>query len=488
MSLLERMRSGSDSTFMQVIMAMIIVAFVGVYAQTQGDRSGVVATVNGVKIMDTELSRAYRNALYSAEQRSNRTLSDVEQKQLSEQVRQDLIEQEVLLQEAHRLGLEVSYGDVARELMNLPFRDKQGDFDEKAYQSYLKRQQLTRSDYETKLHDALLRSKLQELVYIGASMSEPAMREAYVESETRVDLKVVRIRPTSFEPEVQITPEERQAWLAENESLVQETYEQDKDRLYDHPEQVRLRMIRLVVRSDKPGLPELRAELEQVRQQIDAGADMAELAKRWSEDPSAIDGGDLGLRPVAQLSAEDTNAIKSVPAGGLTKVVVTNRDARLIRIEERVEPKIDTLDEVRDSIADRLIRAERLPVMAATFAEEQLLPKWKESGEVPQDLLDAHGLTVADTGPIPTTASGNPFAPPQRLLDAARTAEVGSVVDEVFEDNGVYYVAQLVERTEPDLTKLDEGAREIEEQMLLKRRNAFYTAWVGDLKSRATIK
>jgi peptidyl-prolyl cis-trans isomerase D len=489
MSILERMRSGSDSTFMQVIMAMIIVAFVGVYAQTSGERSGAVAVVNGDKIMDTDHARAYRNALAEAEQRAQRTLSDTEQKQLSEQVRQQLIERQVLLQEAERLGLEVSYVEVARQLMSIPFlRDEAGGFDEQAYQRWLKRQRYTKADFEAKLHDDLLRAKLQQLVYTGASMSEPAMRDAYVEAETRVDLKLVRIRPSAFEDDVTITDEERAAWLAENEALVEETYEQDKARLYDHPEQVRVRMIRLARTGDEPGLPDLVGRLNTLRTEIAGGADMAALARRWSEDSSALKGGDVGLRPVAQLTAEEAKALEGIGEGALSRPVVTDRDVRLLKVEERIAPKVDTLDEVRESIADKLIRAERVPVMAAEYAEEQLLTKWRDSGEVPEDLLAEQGFSAHETGPIPTSSMGNPFAPPQRLLDAARTAEVGAVIDDVFEEGGTYYVAQLTERTEPDMTKLDEDEAAIHEQMLFSRRDAFYQAWVDDLKSRATIR
>ena len=52
MGILEQMRSGQDSTFMQVVMALLIVAFVALYIRPGGDRSQIVATVNGQKILD----------------------------------------------------------------------------------------------------------------------------------------------------------------------------------------------------------------------------------------------------------------------------------------------------------------------------------------------------------------------------------------------------------------------------------------------------
>lgn len=489
MGVLEQMRSGSDSTFMQVVFALIIVAFVGLYVRPQGDRSGVVASVDGVKIMDTDYSRVYRNELRRIEVQSGRTLSDAEQRQVGEQVRQKMIEDQVLLQEAHRLGLEVSDSEVARQLLGLTFlRGADGKFSADQYAKFLKRQQFTKADFEETLREDLLRGKLQQLVYMGASISEPAMRQTFVETETRVDLQVVRIRPTSFEDRVVPTAEERAAWLVENEAMVKETYDRDFERLYNHPEQVRGRLIRLGVVPGGPPLADLVPRLNKLRAEAEGGADFASLAKRWSEDPSAAQGGDLGLRAVATLSTEMSQALEGVQPGSMTRVFTTETDARLVLVEERVPPKVDPIEEVRDSIADRLIRAEKVPVMAATFAEEQLLAKWKESGELPQDLLDEYGQSARDTGPIPTQKAGNPFAPPQGLLDDARTAEVGTVLPEVYEEGGVLYVAKLTARIDPDMTLFETEKDTIRESILAGRRDAFYQAWVADLKSRATIE
>ncbi len=488
MGVLESMRSGSDSTFMQVVLALVVVSFVFWYAKPQGDTSRQVAMVNGQKIMDTDYGRAYRNDLRSVEARTGRTLSDPEQKQLGEQVKQTLIQNEVLLQEAHRLGLEVSDSEIARSLLGISFLlDESGQFDMEQYQRWLKRNQFTRADFEERMRDDLLRGKLQQLVSMGASLSEPALREAYTEAETRIDLKTVRIRPSVFSDDVDITDDDLSTWVADNEEALKEAYDSDFDRLYNHPETVRLRLIRLGVTGEGPTLADLVAKVNTIRKELDEGADFGELAKRWSEDPSAVSGGDMGLRPVPQLSLETSEAIIELEVGQVTRAVTTDTDVRLYKLEERVEPIVDTFDSVRHDIADRLIRDERMPVLAAQFAEETLLPAWREADELPEDALSGKGLVARDTGPIPAVNRGNPFAPPQALLDAARTAELGTVLD-VFEDGGTLWVAQVTDRTDPDMEAFDEQRDVIRESVLMQRRQAFYEAWVADLKSRANIQ
>lgn len=484
MSILEKMRSGQDSTFMQVVIAIIIIGFVGLNGQMFGDKSAIIATVNGEKILETDYIRAYRNALGQAEMEQRRTLSDEEQKALGEEVKQGLIDDVIVLQEARRLGLEVSDREVARAVRDIPaLRDQEGNFSRELYESLLKRVGQSKSEFEENIREDILRGKLQQLVYTGASLSEPAVRDAYVDAQTQIALSFVQIRPTSFEGQVEITEEERTKWLKENEKLAKESYDRDFDRLYNHPEQVQVRMIRLSVRDETP-LSDLVPRLNKLREQIVGGADMAELAKRWSEDPSAADGGDLGLRPSAQQSSDVSRALEGLAVGSLSRVFTTATDARLIRLEQKLPPSRDEFDAVKATIADRLIRAERVPALAQTFAETEVRKVWAETGSPPTELLASRGMFVRDTGTI--SARGGRGVPPEMLEDAA-VAQVGTVFSQVYEFGGSYFVGQITQRTEPEMTEFETNKAQISEFVLQQRRMEFFEDWIADLRARSSI-
>lgn len=486
MGLLEQMRSSSDSTFMQVVLAMVVVAFILMYARQDGDRVGVTAVVNGERIMDTELIRSYRDQMARMERQRGRTLSDPEQQQLRDQVRQMLIQNEVLRQEAVRLGLEVSDEEVARELLS-QFSGEDGKFSQENYERFLKYSHLTEDAFEAQMRKYLLVEKLRNVARLSVTLSAAELEDAYREQETQVSLKMVQVRPASFDFEV--TDDVRTQWLAANEAQVKEAYDQDFERLYNHPEQVRYSMIRLAVVPDGPPLSDLVPMLTDVREQIEKGADFAELARTWSEDPTASNGGDVGLRPVKQLSQQDSQAIEGLAQGEMSKVYSTDTDVRLIRLEERVAAYQDDLESVTDEIADRLIKAEKVRELALAFARDELLPAWQTSSEVPESMLAEHDLAATSTGLIATQQKGfSLFGPPQELLDAARETEVGQVLPEVYEGSGIYFVAQLEERSEPDMERFENEKTMIRESALAQERETFLNQWTDNLVSTASVQ
>ena len=489
MSVLEQMRSGSDSSFMQVVMFLVVLSFIFWYAAPQGDQTNVVAEVNGELIMSTEYNRLFRDVSRYEERRLQRTLSNEEQKQLGETVKDILVNREVIRQSAVALGITVSDDEVADRIITDPANlDSDGKFDRKLFERQLKYAQLTRDDFNERLREDIRREKLQNLVSMGGTISEPVIRRAWEEANTKVDIKYVNVRDVSFLADVKVTDEEREAWLAENEVMAKERYDADFQVRYNHPEQVRLSMIRLVQQADGPRLDELKAKLQTVADSINEGADFAAMARKWSEDPSATTGGDRGLRPVEQLDPKEREVLDGVEVGQLSRVFVLNgTEARLYRIEERVEPKVDSFDDVKGDIADQLITSERLPALAVAYAEEKLLPAWTERGAPPIEVLAEKGLSAVSSGPIPLQGGPGFSRPPADMLTAAETMEIGSVFPEVYEKDGVYWVGQLEARVEPDESLYDEQKEALATQALAARRESFFSGWVAQQKADSSI-
>lgn len=492
MSVMESMRSGTDSTFMQVVLAVVVISFIGWGARGRDDASEVKATVNGEAITTLEFNKALRNEEARQRSQSKEGLSDDERSAMSATVLQNLIRRKALLQEARELGIEVSDAEIANMLLDDPafraFRDKDGNFNEEYYENLLKSQRMSRTAFEESLREDLILQKLGEMLTLGATVSEAAVRKAFVEENTKVDLEVVRIRPSAFLNSIEPTAEEIETWAKDNEAAVKARYEKDFERLYNQKEQVRLSIIKLQLKDDGLGIADLKPKLDQIHAQLTGGADFAETARRWSEDASANGGGGLPLQPVADVEKETADLIKDLAPGQLSPVIIGTRDLRIVRLEERVPAKVITLDEVRSDIAKGLLRDQEAPKKAREFAETVLLAKWRETGTAPAEDLEAHSLRVTNTGPIAVGGAGSGLLrPPADLLTAARDAEPGSVLPAVYADGDVLWVGKLVTRTEADQAEFDKDKDRYWEMALQKRRSALFETWRSEIVANATV-
>ncbi len=73
------------------------------------------------------------------------------------------------------------------------------------------------------------------------------------------------------------------------------------------------------------------SQIEQMKKDIDGGADFAELAQKNSDCPSGASGGDLGIFGRGQMVPEFENAAFSMEVGATSDVVETDFGYHLIQ-------------------------------------------------------------------------------------------------------------------------------------------------------------
>ena len=71
------------------------------------------------------------------------------------------------------------------------------------------------------------------------------------------------------------------------------------------------------------------------RRQVVIGADVSALAARYSEDPSAADGGRMDWVASGELLPELDQALFGLPVGSLSEPIQTRLGFHLLKVEER---------------------------------------------------------------------------------------------------------------------------------------------------------
>jgi peptidyl-prolyl cis-trans isomerase SurA len=106
-----------------------------------------------------------------------------------------------------------------------------------------------------------------------------------------------------------------------------------------------------------------------VMRQARAGADFAELAKKYSQGPSAAQGGDLGWFRRGTMVAEFENAAFALKKGEVAEPVRTKFGFHVIKVDDVRQGAPKPFDEVKDQLRDKLYR-ETLEKQTASYINE----------------------------------------------------------------------------------------------------------------------
>jgi peptidyl-prolyl cis-trans isomerase D len=475
MSIMERLRSSTDSTPMQVVLILIVIAFLGWTQLPQGQTVQVAAVVNGERVLEQEFRQRF--AVEQAFQGGK--LAPEAEAALVAQVKQTLARETAVAQEAERLGFDVSPWEVSRLIKADPaFANEAGKFDYARFEDAVKGWGRSRAEFEADFRDELLRSRLRFSVVSGVSVPVAELKERYAEQFSTSDLEYVKLPPELAAINLAPTPEEVEAFLTTNVADIQARYDADKAALYEKRDQVTLRMISLAATdSDRDAM---KGRLDDVRKTLAAGADFSAAARRWSEDSSAPAGGDLGEKVVDALTKVVRDALADVPVGQISAVVDEGDRVAIYEVVGREPARIVPIEEVRDGIAFRLLRDQK----AKTWAED-LAANWNEVP--PMALMNQVGAMVL---PMPQVSvqqyGGGPGRPPASLVKKAAGAQAGTVLGAASsptESGEEWYVVRLISNNEADPQYFEPW----KQQAAMEARNAAWEAYVDELMSRATV-
>jgi len=207
--------------------------------------------------------------------------------------------------------------------------------------------------------------------------------------------------------------------LAMNKDDVKKFYDQHKAEM-ERPEQVRLSEILIAPKTtakpaaganadakpDPPSEAETEAALaaaqakaQDVLDQFHKGGKFADLAKKYSDGPSAKDGGDLSLFKRGTLSKELEDKVFALKAGEVTDVIRTKQGYVILQVSEHQTAGIPTMKEVEPRIQDALYMQKLQPALRAflsTLREEAFI-------DMKCGYLDS-GASAKQTKPVETTA------------------------------------------------------------------------------------
>ena len=192
---------------------------------------------------------------------------------------------------------------------------------------------LALSDEDVDARVAEARANFESDEAFGAALEEAGFADEAGLREIIRETETVQRVIDALRGEVEVGDEDVEAYYSENQAQ------------FEAPEQVCARHI----------LVETEEEAQSILQELNGGADFAELAQERSTDPgSGAQGGDLGCFTQDRMVAPFAEAAFNASVDEVVGPVETQFGYHLIKAYDRQEAGARPLDEVRDAVRQRL--------------------------------------------------------------------------------------------------------------------------------------
>ncbi|HYM21751.1 MAG TPA: peptidyl-prolyl cis-trans isomerase [Vicinamibacterales bacterium] len=456
-----------------------------------------IARVEGQEITTGEFRRNYQAQIQAYRSAYGANMSDQLLKQLGveQQILQQMIDERAALSEANRLGIDVSDEEVRQRIIALPAFQENGAFiGEARYQQLLRMQRppLSPSEFEDNIRKSLVIQKLHGAITDWVSIPDKELEQEYRRRNDKVKLAVVTFTADTFRPQVNASdadiagyfeahknelkiPEKRKiryllvdidalrAKVVVSPADIERTYNSNLEQ-YTTPEQVRASHI--LLKTEGKDDAAVKAKAEDIAKQAKAGADFAELAKKYSEDTdSAKNGGDLDYFGRGRMVPEFEQAVFAMQPGQISDPVKSQFGYHIIKLIDKKAATTRTLAEVKAQITDQLAY-EKAQAQAADLAESlgRQISKPADLDKVAK----AQGLTVQESGFFARDEPILGLGPAPEATNKAFDMKQGDVAGPLRASRG-YIFETLVAKQDPYVPKLDEVKERVRDEVIKQK-------------------
>jgi len=517
MTMLARMRRHYDLlkwTLGLVCLAFIIFYIPDFLRSSGADAAGgdTVASVDGQDISTAEFREMYQAQLQAYRSAYGGNMSEQLLKQLGveQQILQNMVDERAALAQAGKLGIEASDEEVRQRIITMPaFQDNGRFIGEQRYQQLLRMQRppLSPSEFEDSVRRSLTVEKLRDTITDWIAVPDQELEREYRRRNDKVKLAVVSITADSLRPQVTVSDQDVASWfeshkadfripekrkirylLVDVEALrakanvtqadIERAYNSNIEQ-YSTPEQIRASHI--LFKTEGKDDAAVKAKAEEVLKQAKAGADFAELAKKYSEDEaSAKNGGDLDYFGKGKMVPEFEQVAFAMTPGQISDLVKTQYGYHIIKMSDKKPATTKTLQEVRQQIVDQL-GYERAQAQAADLAQSL-----EKQISRPADLdkaAKANGLAVQESGFFSRDEPIMGLGAAPEAATRAFEMKQGEVSGALRVGRG-YAFETVVDRKDPYIPKLDEVKDRVREDVVKVRARDMAKQKAADLAAK----
>ncbi len=478
------MRKHAQSWLIKALIAIIAAVFVFYFGYSfKAKRALKTATVNGELITSDEYRKAYFSLMDAFRMQYKDRWNDdlIKTLDIKNMALNNLIDQRLILQEAGRLGFDVTESEIQQAIMDYEAFRINGRFDMGRYQALLSRNRMKPEDFEATLSQDLLTGKIRLFLSAFSDVTDQEVLEHHTYNNEKIKISFVQFKPDKFresvKPEenamkdffdknkedyrvpekikiayIEIDPKTMEQGIKVSEEKIKSYYEYDID-TYSEPKKVKARHIlfKLDESAQEEKAKEVKEKAQSVLKEAREGKDFAELAKKYSDGPTKTKGGDLGYFSSGQMVKPFEDAAFKMKAGEISDLVRTNFGFHIIKVEDVKEAASKTFEEVRDQIEKTLVQ--NTSVELAFEKGQDLIDQMPYDTELSQYAAD-HDMDIKHTDYMAQNERIPGIGGDQKLRQTLFALEENETSD-LVELGGKYYIFQVSDRKASYLPEME---------------------------------
>lgn len=494
-----------------VIAAFIISIFAvwgGAGRLGEGRDANTIATVGKEKI-STDLYVGNLRQRIEALQRQFKELDSkfIQQLNLPQQVLEQLIQQTLLLQTAHEMGLRASNTEIREKIKSYPVFQKDGKFiGFEEYKKILEWNRIAIPEFEDNLKKDVLLEKVVQVLTSGVSITQAELWENYKINNESAKLEYIILETQSMTVEEEPSPEYIREFFEKNREDFQiperreadyiffnseehkadieltdseiEDYYADNSSQFMEPEKVNVSRIYLPFEDKERELIE--TEMKSIQDRIAAGEDFGNLAKNYSKDEKAESGGVWGFYEWQSLAEQEKESIGSLSQGQVSEPITLEDGLSLLKVTEKSQENQKPLELVREQIITILKDQKAREVIEEKVTRLEKNARKEKSIDIAAQKL---GYKIRTTGMV---SEGQIFAddidPSGTISTSLFQLEENKISDPLYTYKGIG-LAQLRRIEPPRQANLDEVEEDVKEKLLAEKKRELVLEKAKTLRS-----
>jgi len=484
-----------------------------------GMETNVLAEIGGVSITSQDLARMIQARLRNSPLGNDpRLMASVAGPMLD-----DMVLRRALWGQARKLGVEVSDAELRANMQtSMPFLYPNGAFiGMDRYRDFVSQQAgMSVAEFESQLRESLLQEKMRAIITDGVRVSPAEVRDEFLRRNTKTRIEYVLFDPSQFLKAVEITPAALEAFYKKDPGRYKAAEQRrvryvliDADRVraqvkvddaelkaayaqhvsdYRIPDRVKVAHILFKTEGKTPAeVATLEKTARDVLNQIKGGADFAELAKKYSEDSTAANGGDLGWIVRQQTVKEFEDAAFALKPGQVSDLIKTTYGIHILKVFDKQTAHLQTFEEVKDQIRAALEKQKMAEAQQSLAS--QMERELQQDPKNFQAVAAKFGLETRETPLFKYNQAVTDFGTSEAFHNLAFQLRVGGVGTAISVPKGsaIIQLAEIVPEHTPKLEEVralvEQDYRAAQSQVLAVEKAQEFAAKVknGDFQKAA---